>query len=534
MRRARNSVATAAAGGIDRLARGVRARGRRQVVACALLASCALASTAAAASAAPLTFKREAYEIHDDARSGSKAVAAGDFDGDGRDDVAVAVSGIPGVAVLLSKPGDTFSRTSYAMPSVAEALVTGDFNGDGRSDLAAAQRTSGVVSVWLAQPGGGLGSRADYATGDGPNSIAVADFNRDATLDLAVANMWGDSISLLFGQRDGTFGARTDHPFSPEAYTFSTAIAAGDFDRDGFPDLALTGRNPDALWVLRAKPGGGFDAPVRHTVEANPVAVTAADFNGDGDLDLAVANEWSNSISVLLGQSGAGFGARRDHRTGEMPSSVSVGDLNRDGDPDLVIANSYWDEVVSVMLGDTSGGGFQPRTDHAVGSRLVEATVGDFNGDSVPDFAAGHDYWRVSVFTNATWLPELSVSPSALNFPRAAVQGTSRRSHYGTMTVSNTGAGSLHVTSTALEGPHQADFRVVSDTCSGRALAVGATCNVTVRFMPVSQGHRRATLRFDSNAWRAPHRVSLTGAACLSYITYTFFGSTTSTWVGCP
>ena len=77
---------------------------------------------------------------------------------------------------------------SYPVGVNPQAVVTGDFNGDGRLDLAVANSSSNTVSILLGNANGTFQAAQNFATGVGPNSLAVGDFNKDGKLDLVTAN----------------------------------------------------------------------------------------------------------------------------------------------------------------------------------------------------------------------------------------------------------------------------------------------------------------------------------------------------------
>jgi len=84
----------------------------------------------------------------------------------------------------------------------------GDFNGDGRNDLAVANYNSGDVSILLRDGEGTFAPAVSYRAGTYPTAIAAGDFNRDNTSDLAVANSFSDNVSILLGNGDGTLPPR--------------------------------------------------------------------------------------------------------------------------------------------------------------------------------------------------------------------------------------------------------------------------------------------------------------------------------------
>lgn len=96
----------------------------------------------------------------------------------------------------------------YLVGSYPDSLVVGDFNGDGRPDLATANQFSNNVSVLLQNSDGTFAATADYAVGKGPVSLATGDVNGDGKLDLIVLNSQDNTISVLIGNGNGTFQAQ--------------------------------------------------------------------------------------------------------------------------------------------------------------------------------------------------------------------------------------------------------------------------------------------------------------------------------------
>ena len=185
----------------------------------------------------------------------------------------------------------------------------------------------------------------------------TGDFNGDGIPDLAIADFVGDNVTVLLGNGAGAFTAVTGSPFAvgknPEA------IAVGDFNGDGFQDLAVANEKDSTVTVLLGNGSGGFTAASGSpfTVGSNPFSVAVGDFNNDGILDLATANFSSNNVTVLLGDRFGGFVAATGSpfNAGSGPSSIVAGDFNGDGMQDLATANFDSDNV-TVLLGNGSGG----------------------------------------------------------------------------------------------------------------------------------------------------------------------------------
>src|SRR5262245_30873679 len=162
--------------------------------------------------------------------------------------------------------------TNYAVGPNPQAVITGDFNNDGKLDLAVANHDDGTVSVLPGDGLGGFGAARQSAVGNiGPMSLAVADFNNDGKLDLSV------STTVLLGNGDGTFQA-------PTQLGGAMGSAAGDFNADGNIDLVFGWDDLDGngyVQVLLGNGRGGFTAA---RAESSPVSFSAPAGLAVGDL----------------------------------------------------------------------------------------------------------------------------------------------------------------------------------------------------------------------------------------------------------
>jgi N-acetylglucosamine-6-sulfatase len=266
------------------------------------------------------------------------SVAVDDFDRDGDPDLAAdnAVSG--GVSVLLGGPGASFGAPArYRAAGRTSALAMGDFNRDGDPDIAATNPDDGTVAVVPGGPRGSFGPPTAYRVASGRGSamaVAVGDFNRDADPDLAVTNPGEGTVAVLSGGPGATFGPPTHYPAGDHA----ESIAIADFNADRIPDLAAAGSN---LSVLAGTGNGSFSAPTTYLAGTGAAGrqVAAGDLDRDGDPDLAITNPGDGSVAVLTGREGAGFGTPKTLPAGTAPSAVAVTDLDRDGNPDIAVTN---------------------------------------------------------------------------------------------------------------------------------------------------------------------------------------------------
>jgi hypothetical protein len=122
----------------------------------------------------------------------------------------------------------------------------GDFNGDGKQDLAVANNDSDNMSILLGDGIGNFSAPTNFQVGDDPLSVAEGDFNGDGKQDLAVANQVSDNVSILLGNGDGTFSAPTNFSVGDAPYS----VAVGDFNGDGKQDLAVANAFSDNVSIL--------------------------------------------------------------------------------------------------------------------------------------------------------------------------------------------------------------------------------------------------------------------------------------------
>jgi hypothetical protein len=193
------------------------------------------------------------------------------------------------------------------------------------------------------------------------------------------------------------------------------ALTVGDFNGDGWLDVATVNSGSDDVTMLFGNGNGTFRSGTSFGVGRSPMFLTSGDLNHDAALDLIVAETGSDGIVVLLGKGDGLFQQPMFYPSGKGPTFLELGDLDRDGDEDVVVINSgrfgnYPPYSLAVLLNDGHG---HFSTAHVLeeqdqhGLFPTGVSIADLSGDGLPELTVtwSQPSWRtpnglVSVFTN--------------------------------------------------------------------------------------------------------------------------------------
>jgi hypothetical protein len=313
------------------------------------------------------------------------------YSGDSGDQTSVSAAVT--VTVTPAQAGGYGTPASSLTPGVdSTAVVLADFNADGFADLAvvnySATGSAGSVSIFLGVGNGTFTSpgTSPFVVGVNPTAIAVGDFNNDGKPDLVVSNYGSSNVSLLLGNGDGTFQPAISVPAGLDPL----GIAVGDFNGDGFLDIAVINSGSNQVSIIPGLGNGTFQNAVSTTITAGGLrAITVGDFNFDGKPDVAITA--TGGVIVAFGNGNGTFSNAVDYVTGTGTFAVTSGYFVNASPTlqDLVVVNSQ-DNSVSVLLGGANGT-FSAASSYPVGAFPQSAVVADFNGDGFQDIAVANE-----------------------------------------------------------------------------------------------------------------------------------------------
>jgi len=426
-----------------------------------------------------------------------KYIAVGDFNGDGKLDIAVVASYKGDVAVLLGNGDGTFKAAAYyPIGQELNGIVSVDLRGNGILDLAAATLGEGV-NVLLGNGDGTFELPIAYPTVAQPSFIAAGNFTNNGHAGVVVLTYGSDEcgcIEVLPGRGDGTLGSPILTSYGADG---ATVLASGRFNAGANVDVVVT--TEGGFNVYLGQGNGTFLPDGSYATDSPPGSIATVSLRSNNVLDLLVGLPFGGGTAVYLGN-GNGTFTEGETVPGGFASAVTVGDLNGDGHPDLIALTGYPDQFLTTYLGNGDGT-FQAGVNYPLTGTPTFVAVGDFNGDHKQDLALTEYIGNaVSTMLNTG---VVSFSPTMpLNFKK---QATGTKSAPQTVMLTNTGKAALKISSMKATGQFG-----MSSTCAA-SVAAGANCTISVTFAPTSKGAKAGTVTINDSASSKPQVIELSG-----------------------
>lgn len=478
----------------------------------------------------------------------ASAIAVGDFNGDGHQDVVVAhpanadITGtLPGTIQIYFADGKgNFTGASpISTPGMRNivAMEVGDFNNDGFLDVAATD--SLVVTIFFNDGAGNLTAGASTAlpTWDPTRCailmprLGVADIDGDGVLDLVFPISTGPEVAVLLGDGLGHFTQSSKIALPPvnDAPFAGCGVSVGDFNGDGWVDIAYGTSLGQAVFAFNDGTGGFGSA---NTYSAGFPASAAGDMTGDGFLDLVGAGY--HAVNVFTNQQNGTFavtGPFTPPATVQFIADIVLGDLTGGGALGGFIAGGVGDALIGNGSGSLSFNA--PLLGASLGA--VAVRLGDFNEDGRLDVVyagftdpnvgpngVAFEYW-LQVPGPPIWsVPQQDFGTVILHLG----QMSGNQQQLLTEVLSNSGPGPLDIVNITSKQPGpagtptQTDFPIstAASTCplNGGTLQPGGSCTVVLSFQPRTFGTFSETLSVLDDANGVPgsaQNVTLTGTA---------------------
>ncbi|HKX46716.1 MAG TPA: VCBS repeat-containing protein, partial [Planctomycetota bacterium] len=324
---------------------------------------------------------------------GASELAAGDFDGDGRLDLAASLFAQHAVAVLLANGiGGYDPALRYNVGAVPLGVGVVALPGDLHADIYCVNAAD--TSLLRGDGQGAFRAAEGYYVGDEPRFLELERLDGDAYFDAVSIDLFQRRIAFLRGGPSNQFSIAGHVALDPSMSETPAAFLLDDFDGDTRPDLLVSVNASDALQLLRnpgVLPFGAADPDDRVDVGSEPLGIDSGDLSGDGVLDVVVANSGDDTIQVLIGDGSGGFTPLAPLAVPGRPLAVRIADLDVDGLADVLVSTGHNDGSGTslLVLGGNGQGQLVLLDQIPIPAIAISIEAADLDGDGLPEVVAG-------------------------------------------------------------------------------------------------------------------------------------------------
>jgi FG-GAP-like repeat/Abnormal spindle-like microcephaly-assoc'd, ASPM-SPD-2-Hydin len=389
-------------------------------------------------------------------------------------------------------------------------MASGDFDGDGKLDVAVSGffGSANQVDILLGNGDGSFRADGFYPVSLAPLSIVTGRFNGDKKIDLAVGNLEGIGISVLLGNGNGTFQQAVDYDTEPPAW-----VAVGDLNGDGKGDLVAASSGSSSNFdvsivsVLTGNGDGTFQPEVDYPAGVLLNYVAIGDFNGDHKPDLVAVDGTGGAVITLLNTGVVAFSPTTPltfptQLLGTTGAPLTAMLTNNGTTPLIISSVSYSGKPFKVQT--SCKGSVAPGGNCSITATFTAQVEGVTTGTVTIRDSASTKPQVVELVGTAT---VVKLVPAQLNFPPQKTGTTSPPQH---IRLTNTGSTALDFTRTIyISAPGNADF-FESNNCP-TSLNAGATCTINVVFAPRQTGPFSQSVVITDTGGGSPQSVPLSG-----------------------
>lgn len=430
-------------------------------------------------------FKNSSFVTKTDFATGSspRSIAVADFDNDGKADLFVTNQALATASIFKNtstiKTISLEKKPDLEMELEPFDVATGDFDSDGKIDIAVSNAnggSAGSLSVRRNTSEGGRLSFSDntiMAVGNGPRGLSVGDLNADGKPDIVVTSGNSGLIAVFKNTSDSVSHISFASQTNISALQHADDIVLADLDGDRKPELIsanFTGGSISVWKNTSSRSVISFAPAINYAAGNYPVSIAAGDLDGDNKIDIVVANYGSNTLSVFRNTSNGGaisLAAKQDLNTGKYPRAIALGDLDGDSNTDLLVSYDAPSEVaVFRNLSSSEGMSFATAVAYPSGVEPVAISVADIDGDSKPEIIMPNDYSSIAIFHNRIDEPIISsFTPNAAKKDSVVIIRGENLAKTGSVNLGGTPASS---------------FTVVADSVLQATIGTGSTGVVEV------------------------------------------------------